>query len=348
VDAKAIPNAVVWLNPDQVDLVREVAAVAGFEIVAAGSPARGQGGAVAAALGVPAESDLRYVLAERQASLVFIATPGEFGTDNPEGDASSLLTAKARGTKVASLEPIPARALDLSAAPWVSDGTVVGAAEAIRFVPMLRHSRAMREAADVIANFGVIRSVSVEQWGRACHGSIGAHLYSALDAIQSLLGEPEVIDATVVSSGFTRGIHALPGETLRELSGDMNAILRFADGRAASIATSDHAGRWNRGVTLVGDSGRLRLYDDGFEWINANGEKADETRFRRPARGVTTADHAVAAIADAIKRVLDPAIPDVGPADLARVLPTAQAALLSARTGQPESPTTIRRMIGAA
>ena len=39
---------------------------------------------------------------------------------------------------------------------------------------------------------------------------------------------------------------------------------------------------------------------------------------------------------------------DLGTRLAGEVLPIAQAALLSARTGQPESPTTIRRMIGAA
>ncbi len=346
--AKPPSTAVVWLHPDQIDLVREVAAVAGLQIVAAGSSSRGQSGAMGAALGVDVVDDLRSVLAEQAVSLIWIAAPGDFGVGHPEGDASAILNAKARGTKIASIEPIPARALDLTAAPWLSEGSVVGAAEGLRLLPLLRFSRPFREAADVMANFGVIRSVSVELWGRPFHASLGSHLFSALDLVQSLLGEPEVIDTAIVSPAQSRGVHALPGETLRELSGDLSATLRFADGRAASIAASDHAGRWNRGLTLVGDAGRLRLYDDGFEWIDAQGQKADETRFRRPARGVTTGDHAVAAIADAIKRLLDPSIPDVGPADLGRVLPIAQAALLSARTGQPESPTTIRRMIGAA
>lgn len=346
--AKEAPTAIAWLNPAQIDLVTQVGAAAGLQFVAAGSPARGQSSAVAAALGVEVVDDLRSVLAEQAASLVLIAAPGDFGVEHAEGDTSAILAAKARGTRVATLEPIPARALDLSAAAWISDGTTVGACEGLRHVPLLRHSRPLREAADVMSHFGVIRSVAIELWGRPEHCSLGAHLFSALDLVLSLIGEPEVIDAAFVSPAYARGVHALPGETLRDLTGDLNATLRFADGRAATIVASDNAGRWNRGVTLVGDAGRLRLYDDGFEWIDAKGEKADETRFRKASRGAAIADHGVLALADAIKRLLDPAIPDVGPADLGRVLPMAQAALLSARTAQPESPTTIRRMIGAA
>src|SRR5690606_29923013 len=125
------------------------------------------------------------------------------------------------------------------------------------------------------------------------------------------------------------------------------ASLRFDDGRTASLVASDHAGRWNRTVTLLGEGGRLRLFDDGFEWIDPGGEKVDSSRAStREAPGAWGA-HEVAAIADDLSRRLDPAIPAVGPVDHASVLALCQATLLSARTGQCESPASIHRMTGA-
>ena len=57
---------------------------------------------------------------------------------------------------------------------------------------------------------------------------------------------------------------------------------------------------------------------------------------------------AAAVLTEALARFADPAAAAEAPGDLAGVMAMAQAALLSARTGQAESPTTIRRMVGIA
>jgi hypothetical protein len=142
-------------------------------------------------------------------------------------------------------------------------------------------------------------------------------------------------------------VHALAGESLRGLSGDLTATLRFADGRAAGLVASDQGGRWNRTVSLVGAGGRLRIFDDGFEWIGPDGRKLDESRPSERVRGEEPVSHAAAAIAEGIARLLDVGIPEGGPLDHATVLAMSQAVLLSARTSEPESPGTIRHMVGA-
>jgi predicted dehydrogenase len=53
-------------------------------------------------------------------------------------------------------------------------------------------------------------------------------------------------------------------------------------------------------------------------------------------------DPAVIALAESLARILDPNIPDEGPIEAASVLAVMQAAMLSARTGQPERPQTFR------
>ena len=113
----------------------------------------------------------------------------------------------------------------------------------------------------------------------------------------------------------------------------------------ASIIASDQGGRWNRTTTLVGPKGRLRIFDDGFEWIGPDGAKVDQSRRATRKRGSDPdVPHAVAAIADSLSRMLDAGAPDPGPSDHAAILAAGQAALLSARTGQAESPATIKRM----
>lgn len=334
-----------WITPEQAPLIRAVARHAGARIAAAGSGVRGRSGAVAAELEARAIDDLRAMLATAEADLVLIGSPEGFGTGPGGDDAAAVLAARARGVKVATLEPIPAAALDLVSGGWTGPDGAPGAADAVRFCPLARQSAPWREATEVLESFGHIRAVAVEAWCTPHEGSLGARLYGALELVLALLGEPETIDAAYVFPAHGQGVHALPGESLRALHGDLTANLRFADGRAASLVASDQGGRWNRTTTLVGPAGRLRVFDDGFEWIGPDGAKLDQSRPPARQRGAAPeVPHAVAAIADSLARLLDPGAPDPGPVNHAAILACAQAALLSARTGQGESPATIRRM----
>lgn len=345
-------TVVVWLETHQAALAREVAAAAEFTIVGAGSPSRGQSGAVAAELKCKLVDDLRATLAsgsvgggaDRDVDMVWILSPGEFGLDQSGNDVRAILQARARGVRIASLEPIPPTALDLAGSGWAEAQGTPRPADAIRFCPLARFARPYREAAEVLREIGNVRAAAIESWCAPHEGSLGAGLFSAMELLHSVFGEPESIDAAYVGPKHIPGVHPLPGETLRDLHGDLTANLRFSTGRAAALAVSNQAGRWNRTTTLIGDGGRLRVYDDGFEWIGPDGKKMDEMRTK--ARGTKAAGHAVEALADALSRLSDQAVPDAGPSDLGAVLAMGQAALLSARTGQPESPATVRRMAG--
>src|SRR5262245_28811347 len=102
-------STVVWCEPAQVGLVRRVVEIAGLKVAAAGSPARGQSGAVAAELGCRAADDLRHVLATAAGEavrLVWVAAPGEFGTES--ADAQAVSSAAAAGLTIATGEPVPA------------------------------------------------------------------------------------------------------------------------------------------------------------------------------------------------------------------------------------------------
>jgi predicted dehydrogenase len=335
----------VWIAPEQVPLVRDAAASAELAVVAAGSPARGHTQTVAAALETAAVDDLRTMLASPDAELILVGAPGPVGASVSAADAEALLAAHARGVRIATLEPIPSSALDL--ASWLAGGAVVRPLDTLRFIPLAQHAAPFRLAEDVLRNFGHIRTVVVEAWSLPHEGTLGARLFGALAVVQSLLGEPETVDAAYAAPSQGSGIHPLPGETLRNLAGDITACMRFADGRLASVTVSDQGGRWNRTATLVGPAGRLRIFDDGFEWIGPGGDKLDELRPKR-ARGSAQPAHAVEAIAHALSRMLDPGNLDATPLDHATIMAMAQATLLSARTGEPESPSTIKHMVGAA
>lgn len=327
-----------WVAPEQIGLVQAAAKAAQVSIVAAGSPVKGQTGSAAERLGGRPTDDLRAMLATVDASLILIAAPALFGSSASTDDSAAVRSAHARGVRIVAMEPIPAAAMDLTGGGWTETGEGARAVDVVRFAPLARDSASFRGAADVLAQFGHVRSVLVECWCSAAEGSLGARVYDGMHLIHSLLGEPETVDASYAEPGQGKGLHALPGESLRGLAGDLTANLRFGDGRAAALAASDRAGRWGRMATLIGPAGRLWIGDAGFGWIDPDGRIVDESTF-------AGADSA-AALGDRLARILD--APDTGPVDHGTILAMGQAALLSARTAQAESPATIKHMAGAA
>lgn len=335
----------VWLEPSQAEFVGETVEAAGLTLVGAGSPSKGQSAAAATRLKCEPFDDLRSALTEMPTDIIWLASIGDFGTKSDSLDARAVMVASGRGVRVASTEPVPASALLLGPGGWAGENTEGLAGPMLRFVGTLRGSRWFREASEVLASFGQPRLVQVETWSAPEHGSLAARLLGAMDLLFGLLAEPESIDATIVAPGWHTGHRPNAPETLAHLHGDLSATMRFSDGRAGVVSASNAAGRWNTTVTLVSHEGRLRLYDDGFEWIGPDGAKRDELRMTGRTRGGAKKSHAVTAAADSLGRLVDVQSPDFGPMPLEPVLAMSQAALLSARTGHPESPATIRRMM---
>ncbi len=358
-----LPTALVWIEPEQADFVRAACDAAGLVVAQVGTPVSGKSREIAELLGAEPIDDLRAALARAENTLIVLGTTSGADTGN-EPDA--LLACADRGLVIASLEPLPGSILDvrradlgvgadegmgLSLGPEPAQTPCAEAGdEWAAFVPLARLSRPVRDAAEVIAQLGTLSMVSVQALSGPGQGSLGARVYDSMELILWLLGQPDRVDAAYVAGAPARGrgMHALPGESLRGLEGDMSANLRFADGRAASIVASSHAGRWGRTITLVGENGRVRIYDDGLEWIGPDGRIVDATRDAARVRGSAATEKpiapAVRAVADQLARLADPDRAPDQPTNLTAVLAAAGAALLSARTGEGESPDTILRM----
>ncbi len=336
---------IAWVEKGRTDLVRAVVRAAGHELVSAGSPVAGQSAIVAGSLDVEPVDDLRRVLIEANADLIWIVSPGAAGVGPAGADGRAFQTAVQRGVKVLASEPIPASAIDMNDG-WVSGGPPV--VEAIRFAGLPRQAAAFREAREVLDAFGAPRTCHITCYGHPMQGSLGMRLFGAMDTVQSLLGETAKVDAAFTTAARSPGIASSPPETLRDLSGDIAAVLRMDDGRTANIAASDRAARWSLSITLISEEGRLTIEPSGFVWHGPDGKRRDEHRVRAlrvaptAPEGVDAA--AVQSLADDVMRILDPMRPDPGPTPVAAVLSLTQAALLSARTGQPESAVTMRRM----
>lgn len=340
--------------------------------------------------GVAPMDDLRTAVTTSDADVLLLASPGEFGAGDHGGthavpgagpagagaaagvgldDWAVIEDRRARGGAVFTLEPMPASLLHLRSptlgsgvAPLPSPGLVLGPGhepqppldgEWATFVPAFSRSASMRAAADVLDHMGPIHSAAAEFLAGPGEGSLGARLYDAIEALTTLLGEPESVDAMYIWPGRGRIVHPVVGESVRNLAGAMTANLRFADGRGASVLVGDASvgcAAWSRRLTLISDSGRLVVTDAGLDLVPVRADRSATPRPDARDDSVPKVAHAgpAAAVADQLVRAMDRAVPPSPPTNAARVLAVTGAALLSARTGEAESPETILRMARTA
>lgn len=346
-------RALMWLTASQAPLMRRVAELASLEIASWGlaDPATPGVDAARDAMGSEPFDDIRRALTASDADLAIFATASAGGGPTPLDDAALLRSCGERGMRIASLEPAPATAQAQAALERAVLGPLGEAApatapiELVRFVPAMRRSRGFRAAAEAIERVGPPRTLAISMRGGAGHGSLAARLFDAMDLVLAIVGEPETIDAANAGPASPGGVHLAPGERLRDLRGDITANIRFASGRAASLMLSDSAGRWFRGVTLLGQHGAVRIDDKSFELIDASGQTVDRSR-SRISSGAHDDPGAAEAVAEQVSAMLDPRAARAAPTPALAALSMCEAALLSARTGQPESPSTILRMAG--
>lgn len=346
---------------------------------------RGRSAEVALALAANPIDDLRAAIAgavfegDEAIDLMLIAAPHDFGADlssDAEADRDAIRACRERGVVVATFEPMPgsvmAFARPTAGTPEVAEPDVEPDHAAAVFVPRLRSSRSYRELSDTLEVFGAARVLQIEALCRPGEGSLGARLYDALDAVRGLLGDPESVHAVYCApAAGDRSARDLPTDSLRDAHGTLSVNLQFPDGRCAHVLASDAAARWTRTVTLLGDgarpeSGMIRAGDEAFYWVGADGAILDSGRASRasssssqagrkrttrapgkPARaGAASSSLSADVIAGHLRELLSGRAQPAPPIDTPRVLATAGAVLLSARTGQAESVATVLRMMG--
>jgi hypothetical protein len=325
-------RCLVWHSAAQFDLVHEVAALAGLEVVAAGTPERGRSVAGLWGEDVGAPDDLRAAIASADGiDLVLLADPGGFGED--PADAAAVESLMRRGARVLSFEPIPPSAASISGGWGVSlDGTPLYAL--VGFAGYARATPVFREAFEALEQFGLVTAFAANCTAGPAAGSLGARLLSVMELVHPIAGEPEFINASLAQPRETR-----PGrnDRLHELRGTMTANIRFADHRAATILVSAATEPWHRGITILGEGGRMRIWDDGFRWTAPDGSTVDEHRAEAAPAGNPAARHLAASV-EAVFQTAPPRIYATS------VLAMAEAALLSTRTGSAESPEMLRRV----
>jgi hypothetical protein len=315
-------RTLVWLEPEQTTFVRAVAQLAQLEVVLAGSSIKGRSDHVASELNCAALHDVRAGLANADVDLVWFASSGNFGASNLASDARAVLLASDRGVRIASSSPLPSSVDELAAHPWLDPNAPPQSPLAkVHWIGTLRRSAAMQLHAEQLRESGPARCLAVHATCSPQQDTLPGRLLSAWDAVLQLIGLPETVDTVYTSPQRSGSLHALPGKSLDHLRGDLASIARFADGRSATVLASDQSDRWAWRVESLAGDGMVRIESDAAT-------DAGERECARELAGV-----------------LDQTLPPLAPIAIADLLAIAQACLLSARTGQPESPESFLRLM---
>lgn len=317
----------------------------------------------------------------QQSGIFLLLDTGELLRNDRAGpDAEALRVRRVRHAPIISIEPLPASLAELRSStnamqtqppgpPVALDGppdsgfdstTPVIAprvtADIVTPAALGRLCRPLADLGSLITEFGPARSASIMSTGCGLDGSLGARLFDAMDLACSLFGEAEFVDAGYGNPSGHRGLSNGPfaaqaAHGLRRLTGDLACVLRWTGGRTATIFVSDSAGPLTRRVMILGPSGLIETSDHTLAWRDSSG-----TIVKHPSR----ADRAPASVpfdvaAESLSRLISELAaagtdggsgpPEAAPevtVDYPATLAMCEAALLSVRTGQPESPALLR------
>ncbi|MEM7622669.1 MAG: hypothetical protein AAF235_05645 [Planctomycetota bacterium] len=343
--ADAPSTAIVWTSADRIDAARKLVTSAGLKVVAAGAPEPKDASDAAEAFGVDVRTDLRASLASEPCSAFLLLTPGAFGASPERRDGDAINAAFERGAAVVSAEPIPVSGDAASAGNWLKGQEGQRAIDRMHRMPDPGHGVGFREADELIGSldngYAAIHAATIRCTGSPPQGSAGARLLDACTLLVRFVGTPELVDAAFVGTTHGAETRAEP-PTLRGLSGLFAITARFGDGRAASIVASDRFDTHVRDVDLVLDEGVLVVRPNGFRWNDTTGKARDAAG--DPEKYMSWNEAAAGSLTNALDaldaRVATPRRDPLPP------LAIAHAALLSATTGQPESPAVHLRTLG--
>lgn len=305
---------IVWAHVDQLMLIKDMLRKTKAELVAVGSPQSADAAELAENLKTERLSNLREAILHEKANLLWLAAPARLEVDERR------LLREVDITTISS-EPRPGSISELTDDP---DEAVTA-----RFVPLMRQSPGFRAAQEVFDQLGPRQCVNVSMRSGVGQGTLFARLFDAIDMIDTLCGDAELIDASLAGP-----LGAIP-ESLAGLHGHMTLNMRFSNNCCLCVALSDCAGLWFRGVTILAEGGCLRLDDAGFEWTSQDGDILDSHREKKALNPGQL-------IAIDTMRIIEKQSAAEPPPDNAKLLAVCEAARLSCRTGQGEAP---RRML---
>jgi hypothetical protein len=235
--AEKKPTLVVWIAPEQAELLREVVSASKMKLVAIGTTNQSDLPALGDAFKVETCSDIRSLATTYDDAILWIAEPQAY-----EVSLSEVLRHR-------PLQTVTTTPLSGSMDALVDEA---GKTPAAKFIPLMRRSASYSEAQDDIEQFGQPISAHCTMTCSSVEGTLWARLFDAMDFIHGLFGPPEVVQAFLHSN-------RVPEEP-SDLRGHMSVNLQFQHNRVATLLLSDQSS-WKRETLMINEDHSLTFGD---------------------------------------------------------------------------------------
>jgi hypothetical protein len=199
--------------------------------------------------------------------------------------------------------------------------------------PAFIRSPGFLAAADPQEALGEQLTLHFSHLGPSTAGSLFTRLFDAWYALLGFFDRPESITATLAGHGGP-----VP-DNLRELTGRISALARLSEGGSATLILSDHANPTPRRLEALGSESQLLITDAGYSLTRLDGEHLDDHQHDGPVGHTDLIAHQWRRLIDQRAGQPDPTLRRERAA-----LACCMTCLLSARTGQPESPERLAKM----
>ncbi len=316
----------IWTDAARAQLVQQIVGDLDppAQVVAVGGPRDAPIESWAEQLGCPCSDDLRQLLVEHPAPWVLVAGRGL--------DSSDVHEALQSGAVVLSLDPIDQIRVARSKSP--GRAKAAGEQGRIELVPGFDRCFGWRRAADPMQVLGSPRLIDFQSHGGPASAGLYARLYDAWRTLCFFVAPPESVDASLV---LPASVHTELPEDPHAMAGHMSVHARFGpggDGCCATINLSDHAAVNQRRLSVIADEGHLTVCQTGYELFDSQGRSIDQDDVQHAdvsyPRLIGEHWQRLIEQSDGLAR---------GPAcSRSDLISCCLACLLSARTGQPESP----------
>ena len=347
--AAVAPEVTIWTDVDRAPVVASLLTVMGAAVkpIGVGGPRAAEVDILAAALDCPRYDDLRRLVLDRPAAYLLLTTMDRVGIEElraAAGQSTIVLTMEPVATDLPQLASLHPRG-DRGTRGPAGGSARVGLGHRIVQVPALPHCPGYLSAADPQEILGDGRLISLDSCGRYTDGSLFARL---LDGWRTVLGFTEL--AQTIDASLT-GPRLEAPDDLRQLTGRLAAHGRVDGGCSVAMVLSDRAAVTKRCLHVIGDQAELRVTDTSYDLRRGDGEPVDCNNLPPDPPAALPAAPGQGGFVDLIaaqwRRLLDrPNLtpPDADPQNGTEALACCLACLLSARTGQPESPRKILEM----
>lgn len=328
------PEVAIWVDDARVGAVRDLLELMGASVrpIAFGSPRSRAANELADQADAPLYDDLRQMLVERPSMFVLLGTLDGVGPDD-------LPMAVAQGSKVLAIEPVAADPAEHAKAYRIVKPADGGTHAPGRIV----HAPAFDRSAGFLASaaphdaLGSQRAVQMTHAGSAEAGSMFFRLFDAWVSVLDFIELPERIDAEL-----SRANGSSVPEDPRQLTGRLTAHARLPGVGSAAVLVSDQAAELTRRLTVVGDQAQLVITAGGYRLTQSDGEAMDEHEAKREP---TYLEQLTAQWRRLIDQRTPP--PEHHAERERHALACCHACLLSARTGEPESPGRVLELTGS-